>query len=142
MKPLRALTAGVLLWLLSFAAVSAQTVPLHYLSTTTNNSTLVRAGPTYLNALVVVNTTAALYYLKLYNKVTAPTCGTDTPVWTVPIPYGASGAGGGVAIPNGSLQFSAGLGFCITAGIADNDNTSAVAGIAVDFGISGAASSP
>lgn len=140
MKSLRVILVGLLLWF--GGAALAQTVPLHYLSAVSTNSTLVRAGPTYLNALVVVNTNTTIYYLKLYNKVTAPTCGTDTPVWTVPIPYGASNSGGGVAIPNGSLQFSAGFGFCITGGIADSDSSNAATGIAVDLGVSGAPSNP
>lgn len=133
---------GALFSLVAATIVFAQTVPLKYLSAASTNSTLVHAGPTYLNALIVVNTTTTIYYLKLYSKATAPTCGTDTPLWTIPIPYGASNAGGGVATPNGSLQFPLGLGFCLTSGIADTDTGSATTGVAINFGISGAANNP
>jgi hypothetical protein len=126
---------------LSFFGVSlahSQSFPRKYLSAATTNSTLVNAGPTLLKMLVSVNTTTTLYYLKLYNKATAPTCGTDTPLWTVPVPYGASNAGGGVAIPApDGLQFPLGLGLCLTGGIADNDTTSAATGVAINLGITG-----
>lgn len=115
----------------------AQSAPLSWLTTSSLNSTLVKAGNTALNVLVPINTTAALYYLKLYNKATAPTCGTDTPLWRVPIPFGGSSSGGGVALPTGGLQFPLGLGFCVTGGIADNDTTFAASGIAINMGVSG-----
>ena len=130
-------------WLLVLAlpsTVLAQgiaSIPGKWLSTTTTNSTNVYGNPTLLSALVVINTTTTLYYLKLYNKATAPTCGTDTPVWTVPVPYGASNSGGGVVLPPGGLYFPSGLGFCLTGGIADNDTTAAAAGVAINLGFSG-----
>lgn len=119
------------------APALAQSAPLKYLSAASTNSTLVRAGATVLNALVPINTTTTLYYLKLYSKATAPTCGTDAPLWTVPIPFGASNSGGGVALPTGGLSFPLGLGFCLTGGIADADTSSAAAGVAINLGVSG-----
>ena len=123
--------------LLSTGAALCQSAPVKWLSTNTTNSTLVRAGSTILDSLAPINTTTTLYYLKLYNKVTAPTCGTDTPLWTVPVPYGASNSGGGVALPTGGLLFPLGLGFCLTGGIADADTTAAAAGVAINMGVSG-----
>jgi hypothetical protein len=136
MFKIRVVLVAVMLSLLSISLACAQSFPRKYLSAATTNSTLVNAGPTLLKYLVTVNTTAALYYLKLYNKATAPTCGTDTPLWTVPVPYGASSAGGGAVmpIPDG-LQFPLGLGLCLTGGIADNDTTSAATGVAINLGI-------
>jgi hypothetical protein len=132
------LIAGIVVaWLALQCAVLAQSAPLKWLSAATTNSTLVKSGNTVLNALVPINTTVALYYLKLYNKATAPTCGTDTPLWTVPIPFGASNSGSGVALPTGGLQFPLGLGFCLTGGIADNDTTNAATGVAINMGVSG-----
>lgn len=117
--------------------VFAQSAPKKYLSVnSTTNSTLVLAGNIWVNGGVVVNTTGTVYYLKLYNKATAPTCGTDTPLWTLPIPYGQSSSGGGFVLPINQLQFPTGLGFCITSGIADNDTGSAVAGIVVNLAVS------
>jgi hypothetical protein len=138
MRNLKTIVAGgLLLCLLTLAPVSAQTVPVKYLSAATNNSTLVNTGRSKLGTGIVVNTTVTVYYLKLYNKATAPTCGTDVPKWTIPIPYGASNAAGGFVLPLGDgLSFPLGLGFCITASIADNDNTSAATGIVVNLGVS------
>jgi len=123
--------------LLAASVAFAQSVPLKYLSAATLNPTLVHAGYTNLYSLVPINTTTTLYYLKLYNKATAPSCGTDTPVWTIPVPYGASNSGGGVALPTGGLLFPTGLGFCLTGGLADNDTTNAATGVAINFGVSG-----
>jgi hypothetical protein len=131
------IVAGIVA-LLSLPGAQAQTIPLKFLSLNTTNSTLVfkgNAGGVLLGTGVVINTTTTVYYLKLYNKATAPTCGTDTPVWTLPIPFAASNAAGGFVLPLGDgLLFSLGLGFCITGGIADNDSTAAAAGIVVNLG--------
>lgn len=132
----------VALALLAFLACAppvparAQTAPVKFLSAATTNSNLVLAGKVLLGTGVVVNTTGTVYYLKLYNKATAPTCGTDVPKWTLPIPFGASNAGGGFVLPLGQgLMFPLGLGFCITSGIADNDVGSAVTGLVVNLGV-------
>lgn len=115
----------------------AQTAPIKFLSTASTNATNVLSGNTLLGAGIVVNTTTTVYYLKLYNKATAPVCGTDVPQWTIPIPFGASNAGGGFVLPLGQgLSFPLGLGFCITGGIADNDTSAAAAGIVVNLGAS------
>jgi hypothetical protein len=124
------------------ARAEAQSAPVKYLSVASDNATLVRAGKTLVNTLLPVNTTTTIYYLKLYNKATQPVCGTDVPLWTIPVPYGASNSGGGVALPAGGLMFPLGLGFCLTGGIADTDDTSAAAGVAINFGISGSAVAP
>ena len=116
----------------------AQSSPLKWLSLATTNSTLALGRPTVLNDILTVNTTTTIYYLKFYNKKTAPTCGTDTPVWTVPVPYGSSNSGGGVSHSSlGGLLFPLGLGFCLTSGIADNDTGSAATGITINLGLSG-----
>ena len=50
------------------------------LSAASTNCTLIYGmGPSLLQWVVVVNTTATTYYLKIYNKQTAPVAGTDTP---------------------------------------------------------------
>lgn len=110
----------------------AQSAPKKFLSAATVNSTLVRGSSALLTTGLIANTTATAYYVKLYNKATAPVCGTDVPVWTVPVPAG------NVALPLGNgLLFPAGLGFCITANMADNDNIAAAAGVVVNLGVSG-----
>lgn len=112
----------------------AQGVPKHYLSGANLNPTLVFALKGFIQGGVVGNTNATVYYLKLYDKATAPTCGTDTPVWTIPLvastntPIPPLGLG---------LQFNLGIGFCITAALPDADTTNAATGIVVDLAVSG-----
>lgn len=136
----RAISAGVqsarALALVAAASVAAplsayaQSSPLHYLSAANNNSTLVFAGAAVLGSLSAINTNSTVYYLKLYDKATAPTCGTDIPKWTIPLLTGAPPP------PAPNILFVLGFGFCITAGIADNDNTAAATGITINFGLS------
>jgi hypothetical protein len=58
-----------------------------------------------------------IHYLKLYNKASAPTVGTDTPVLTIPIPAGAAA---NVEFLGG-IAFGTGIGIGVTTGLADND---------------------
>jgi hypothetical protein len=107
--------------------------PRHYLSAATTNATLVHTLPTLLKVVLIVNTTAAIYYLKFYNKATAPIPGTDVPLWTMPVPPSSPMV---VSIDDG-LQFNLGLGFCLTGGIADNDATIAATGVVINLGLTG-----
>jgi len=111
-----------------------QANPYSYVSAASNNSTLILGGPALLQNIMIVNTTATQYFLKLYNKATPPTCGTDTPALRLPIPPNSVG-GGVVALGTGDMKFPLGIGFCLTGAFADNDNTNAATGVALNFGI-------
>lgn len=115
----------------------AQSSPRKYLTTASTNSNLVKTGRTQLRVVVPINTTTTIYYLKLYNKATAPTCGTDTPLWTIPVPFGATNSGSGMALATEGLMFPLGLGICVVGGIADNDNSNAAAGLVINLGVTG-----
>lgn len=108
--------------------------PHKLISAATTNATSVKASAAQLGVLVAINVSTVARFLKLYNKASAPTVGTDTPVWVVPIPAGSNGAGVAVPIPGG-LAFSTGLAYAITANIADSDNTAVAAGdVVVNLG--------
>jgi hypothetical protein len=94
-------------------------------SAATTNATSVKASAAKLGFALVTNTNANECYFKLYNKASAPTVGSDTPVQVWCIPGNAAGAGAVVPIPEG-LAFSTGLAFAITTGATDAD-TGAVA---------------
>jgi hypothetical protein len=117
-------------------AQSTQAQVYSYLSTASNNSTLIYgAGPARVKWILPVNTNAAtIYYLKLYNKATAPVCGTDTPYMRIPLPQNNNG-GGALPIGLDDAAFPLGVGFCLTGGLADNDNTNAATGVVLNFGI-------
>src|SRR6187402_3443563 len=56
------------------------------------NSTLVKSSAVNLFEISVSNPTAAIVYLKLYNKSSAPTVGTDVPRLTIAVPVNSEKA--------------------------------------------------
>lgn len=90
----------------------------------TTNATLVKAGPSQLFTIEVYNVSAALRFLKFYNKATAPTVGTDTPVICLPIGVGLNR---GVTFVNG-CDFPLGLGYATTVLGTDADTSAITAG--------------
>jgi hypothetical protein len=94
-------------------------------SAASTNATLVRAGAAQVFHIVATNINASIRYLKIYDKATAPTVGTDTPILTIPIP-----ATGFANIPStlSGIYFSLGLAFAITGAAADSDTTAIAAG--------------
>lgn len=62
---------------------------------------------------------ASVRWLKLYNKATSPVPGTDTPVFSIPLPPGPIALN---LLPIG-YYFSSGISYAVTANAADNDNT-------------------
>lgn len=97
-------------------------IPHRLLSAASTNATSVRTTRCHLHGWYLFNTNAAVRYLKIYDKASAPTVGTDTPVMTIPIP---AGSGANVNMANG-IHFENGLAYAITTGVADAD-TAAVA---------------
>ena len=106
--------------------------PFHYLSAASTNATSVLARHCRLEGVFAINTTAVVYYLKFYDKASAPTVGTDTPVFTVPVPGATGGAGVVVPFP-GAVFFKNGLAFALTGALADLDTTNAATGVAIDL---------
>lgn len=89
----------------------------------TTNATLVKAGASQLFGVSAFNASAAVRFLKLYNKATAPVVGTDIPVWVIGIPVGSFRE---IDRPNG-VDFSLGLAYATTVLIADSDATAIAA---------------
>lgn len=97
--------------------------PYDLISTNSTNATSVSAtANTVLYGYYISNTNSSFRYVKFYNKASAPTVGTDTPVLVLAIP--GSGAAN-VSFPAG-INFTTGLAFATTTGAADSD-TGAVA---------------
>jgi hypothetical protein len=66
----------------------------------------------------------------VFNKASAPTLGTDTPVKTFIIPVASTAANGGgsnIELGAGGLLLGTGFAYAVTGGIADNDSTSVAA---------------
>jgi hypothetical protein len=91
----------------------------------TTNSTLVSNVPVDLYTIIATNTTAAVKYLKLYNRTTAPTVGVAFPVLTIALQ--PSNVPTVISIPSG-MYFNAGLAYALTGLAAQSDATALVAG--------------
>ena len=102
-------------------------------SAASTNSTSVKGSAGMIYNITAINTTATLYYLRLYNSSSAPTCSSATGfIATYPIP--ASTSGGGVVVDTThGIVFGTGIGFCITGGGSSTDNTNAATGVFVNI---------
>lgn len=96
------------------------------------NATSAKTAAGNVYAINGYNAAAAVKYLKLYNKATAPTVGTDTPVMTLALEptrsfqfYFASG-----------YYFSTGIAYALTGAAADADATALTAADVVGLNIS------
>jgi len=108
--------------------------PYHLVSAATTNATSVKASAAKLGFVMVSNVNAAARYLKFYNKASAPTVGSDTPVLTIVIPGAATGGGAVLNISDG-MAFSTGLAFALTTEATDAGSTGvAVSEIVVNLG--------
>lgn len=122
-------------WLAQAVAGTANGLSMSALqSAASTNATNIKASAGNLYHIHAINTTATLYYLRLYNLSSAPTCSSATGfIMTIPIP--ASTAGAGVVIDSAlGFTFGTGIGFCFTGGGTSTDNTNAATGVFVNFG--------
>jgi len=97
------------------------------ISAATTNGTNVKTSAGQIYSVQVFNSNAAIRYLKLYNKATAPTVGTDTPFKVLAIPGNAAGAGIVINWDKG-ISCPLGIGYGLTTGSADNDTGAVAAG--------------
>ncbi len=99
------------------------------ISANTTNSTLFKAGVVKLGRYHLSNNGTTIAYLKIYDKATAPTVGTDIPIITIGIPSGATYNGSSVVSGGGwcsghlGLPILLGLGIGITSVASDADTT-------------------
>ncbi len=101
-------------------------------STASTNATNCKnaAGQVYMPR--PINTTTTIYYLRMYNLASAPTCSSSTGfVETIPVPpaNAAGGANGIAAAQSFGQAYSTGIGFCLTGGGGNTDNTNAATGV-------------
>lgn len=99
-------------------------------SAATTNGALILTGTSNVSSFYATNEGASVAYVKLYNKATAPTVGTDVPEMIIPIPAAASSVPG-VANPNigfHGFRFALGLGIAITRNAVFSDTTAVGAG--------------
>jgi hypothetical protein len=118
-------TANTTAWLMNNIPNSAQgaSTSHHLISAASTNATSVKASAGVINTIQVSNINAAFRYFKLYNKASAPTVGTDTPVLTLALPPNSS-----VPVDCGpfGIRLATGIAYALTTGMAVAD-TGAVA---------------
>lgn len=96
---------------------------LRIMSAATTNATSVKASAGRVYGFKFTNTSAALKYVKLYNKASAPTVGTDVPVETIAVPAGAF-----IEHVNPfGVSYATGIALAITGAAADADTTAVAA---------------
>jgi hypothetical protein len=94
-------------------------------SAATTNGALIITGTSNVSSFYATNEGATVAYVKLYNKATAPTVGTDVPEMIIPVPAAVGGVPG-VANPNigfHGFRFALGLGIAITRNAVHTDTT-------------------
>lgn len=95
----------------------------------TTNGALILTGTSNVSSFYATNEGASVAYVKLYNKATAPTVGTDVPEMIIPVPAAVSGVPG-VANPNigfHGFRFALGLGIAVTRNAVYTDTTAIAA---------------
>lgn len=83
------------------------------------NATSIKASAGQLYGWQIVNNASSVRYVKFYNKASAPTVGTDVPVFTLGLAANTSAN----VLNSIGIAYSTGIAIAITAGIADNDTT-------------------
>jgi hypothetical protein len=103
------------------------TTPYKLISLATTNAVSLKNSGGNLYSILAIGLTSTVRYLKLYNKASVPTVGTDVPVMTIPVPANTQGAGVALAFSIG-VNFPLGIAFAITSGSADSDTGAVGAG--------------
>jgi hypothetical protein len=91
-------------------------------SAASTNATSVKASAGDLWGVQGYNAKASVVYLKLYNKASAPTVGTDTPFLTIALAPSSV-----FSHRLDGLYFSAGIAYALTTAAADSDTTAVLA---------------
>jgi hypothetical protein len=109
--------------------------PHALISAASTNATSVKTSAGVVGYICCGNYNAEERFLKLYNKASAPTVGTDTPVATFIIPGNTAGNGTNIPLPEVGMAFSTGIAYALTTGspVADTGAV-AVSEIQVNIG--------
>lgn len=100
-------------------AQAAAASTYHKISAASTNADTVKASAGLVTGYFLVNAATAYRYVKLYNKASNPTVGTDTPRCVFGIP---SSSAANVALDY-PIAFETGIAIAIVTGIADADAT-------------------
>lgn len=99
--------------------------PIRVTSLATTNLQLIKGGKCNLSSLIASNNGAAVAFVKLYDKASAPVLASDVPVAVIAVPAGGNAS---ISGPFMGQPFVLGLALAITNLVADTDATAVVAG--------------
>ena len=99
--------------------ISAPSISHKVISAVGVNATLLQAGPSNIDLLLMVSSAATPRFFKFYDKATVPVVGTDIPKYTFPLAVGASP----LSLPMKGLNFVNGLGYAILLSVDDAGTT-------------------
>jgi hypothetical protein len=113
-------TANTTPWLTTnVPGTSPGTTPSRVKAAGSTNATSLKASAGAVFGYALYNNTSSAKYFKFYNKASAPTVGSDTPLFDVIIP-----ASGGANIEwSTGIPFSTGIAYAITNAVGDSDTT-------------------
>lgn len=111
-------------------SVISPATPLTILSAASNNSQSIKAAPGVLYSVTWFQTTTTLMDIRFYDTASAPTCSSSTGMkLNFPVQSNAYGPGATINLGPVGVQFTSGIGVCITGANANNDNTNATTGL-------------
>lgn len=91
-------------------------------SAASTNATSVKAAPGKVHGWSATNVNAAVRYLKLYDKASAPTVGTDVPKLTIALQGGTTGTSNNFICDEG-IAFTTGIALALTTEATDAGST-------------------
>jgi len=97
----------------------------------TTNDTNIKASAGKIYHIFGRNSSTGERFLHLYNKASAPVTGTDVPVLTIPLPPAATFH---FTFPEG-INFTTGISYSLSTGVADSDTGVLTAGDVKGLGI-------
>ena len=109
------------------ASTTGGYTPFTFISAGNTTPSTVKSSAGTLHSLYIFNTTATIYYVKFFNKL-SPTMGTDSPVLNLPVPASTNGAGFTLIL---DAAFGTAISVAVTTGQALTDNTAGTAGAVV-----------
>lgn len=116
--------SGIASLLTAYSLIPAPSTYRLLAALATTNGANIKGAAGAVKGIQGYNAKSSAVYLKLYNKATSPTVGTDTPVKTLYLPPTAA-----FAFDFGTgLSFATGIGVGLTGAAADNDATALTAG--------------
>lgn len=103
--------------------ITIDTTRARITSAATVNNTLVSSTARIMRSLDIYNEAAYTVYFKIYDKATAPVAGSDTPIWTIPVPT----LSGYSKVWTWGIPVGNGIGYAITRNKVDTDTTAVAA---------------